>query len=112
VPVVVTDKEQYRVGETIHATLQYVNPNPFSVSFTPPKIVFDQIHKWPDSTPPYLIPIEESPGSAETKWRIAEWVVIGPNEAIDVITIEYVATREGTFLVQIEHMLKEIQITN
>jgi hypothetical protein len=110
VPVVVTDKEQYRVGETIHTNLRYVNPNPHSVSFTPPTKVFIQCHKWPDSTDPKDVPIEESLGSAKTCWNIVEGVVVGPNEGFDVISCEFVATRAGTFIVQLEHTMKELEV--
>jgi hypothetical protein len=67
--LVVTDKDHYHVGENIVTTLLYVNPNPHSVSFTPPATVFVRLYKWPDSTNPNNIPIEESPGTAETPTR-------------------------------------------
>lgn len=85
-PTIVTDKEQYRIGETIHATFRYTNPNLFSVPFTPPSKVFSQLRKWPDSTAPKDIPVSELPGSIEPRWGTVNWVVIGPNEGFDGIT--------------------------
>jgi hypothetical protein len=114
VPLIVTDKDQYRVGEDILATLLYVNPNPRSVSFTPPSHYLISFHEWPLSNLSRpsgysSIPPEEAIGSAQID-RIVQWVVVSPNEEFKVLSYTFTALREGTFLVTLGDVSKQIQV--
>ena len=115
VPMLMTDQDQYQVGESIRATLVYVNPNSHSVSFTPPSHVFISFHEWPLSSlsrpldDPNADPAESS-GLAQLDWR-ATWLVVEAGEKVTVFSYEFTATRVGTFLVILGEASKEIRVT-
>ena len=115
IALIATDKDQYHIGEDIRAKLLYFNPNPHSVFFTPPSHVLISFHEWPLSnlsrSRDYSnTPTEEAIGSAQID-HIARWVVVGPDEEIIVYSYTFNALREGTFLITLGDVSKQIQIT-
>jgi hypothetical protein len=111
-PSLTTDKEQYTVGETIHATLRLYNPNKHSVSFTPPSTVYDYAHMWPDTVPNSQKGPDESPGVIELDWRIqgAPWVIIGAESYYTLVEHDFVALRLGTEMLHLGNLTRQVEI--
>ena len=108
----VTDKDQYQVGENIEATLLYVNPYPFSVKFTPPSCVSTVMSKWFDSISVVNYAPWQIVGWEETVWRNAPWVVLGAYEQFKVVSVTFTAVNEGSYIIVVAGVSKIIQIKN
>ncbi len=111
-PSIITDKEQYHVGETIHATLRFYNPNTHSVSFNPPKTVYEYAHSWPDTIPDSKKTPNESPGTIEFNQIVQTlpWAVVAGDSYYTVVEVDFPALRVGGEMLHLGGLTKLVEI--
>jgi len=100
-PAIITDKEQYHVGETVKVTYQFHNPNSFEVSFTPPNEVYTSV----------TFPGDPTPQTAKINLSyVAVQFIIPAKGEFNVISSTYNATKEGTMRIGFGGLNKIVKI--
>ena len=108
-PILRVDKETYHVGETIQATLLYVNPNPYRVSFTPPSEVYLGA-SLRSTNKNVTIPDTTSDQAVCTIDYVAPYFLVEPGAEFKISDWNFVSTNEGAYEVMLGGLTTQVQI--
>ena len=88
---IVTDKDVYKVGETIHARWVFVNMNPWAVPFTPPSQVDGMEGRYPGDYSPVNTLVHIS--------YVSSSFVVQPGEEFTILIRDFSVSVEGYFTI-------------